>query len=136
MASSQVALFMAHRKCEHDLLFQQVDGEDMQLVVFGRDQRYTDCIKGVMKQDVEKMREIDGEIQEECIAIENGMVYEPLYGEVCMAKSFEKGWIRGSYMGDSCNSKAKMYSWDFGVILLVDKKHIRVSTQSTTLSST
>lgn len=121
MQSAQIlpTPFMAHRYCEHELLFQQFNETNKELVVIGRDLLYRDCFKCVAKDDVANLRSVDAQIQSECRSIENWMVYDPLVGELCMAKTQELGWIRGS-----CLSKNEAF---VNVVMNVARANIRVS---------
>lgn len=123
---SKMATFMAYRYCEHQFNFQQINGKNKRLIVFGRDQRFANYWKCLDLDDLHNLLSIDREIQAECVNLQRGSVYVPLLGELCMVKSDAMGWLRCSYLGE-IGEMSKMYSWDFGVTLNVQKSDIRVS---------
>lgn len=118
--------FMAYRYCEHEFNFQQINEDNKSLIILGRDQRFPEFWKCLARNDLESFQLVYEEIQQACVNLQNGSVYKPLNGELCLVKTAEVGWARCSYLGND-GTMAKMYLWDFGVTLYVDKMDIRVS---------
>lgn len=119
--------FMASRYCEHDLHFQQRSEDNIKLVVLGRNERfplYTVC---VAEDDVHKFRLVDAAIQTYGDVLENGVVYVPMVDEVIMVKTTKYGWARGYFLEESDGTFAKVFCLDFGVIVTVEQRCIRVN---------
>lgn len=116
---------MAYRYCDHQMLFQQINENNKDLIILGRDQRYPQFLKCIAKDDLSDFRSIDQEIQNECESIINGTVYAPLIGEWCLVNTTMFGWIRGSFLGED-GALAKIYAWDFGMVIRVQRTDIRV----------
>lgn len=86
--------FLAGRYCEHDMLFQQINADDVNLIVLGKNERYPLYTTCVATKDLNKYLTVDAAIQTYDDVLQNGMVYKPLIGELIMAKTNEHGWVR------------------------------------------
>lgn len=117
--------FLAGRYCEHDMLFQQINADAVDLLVLGRNERYPLYTTCVATKDLNEFLSVDAAIQTYADILQNGMVYQPLIGELVMAKTENYGWARCHFLGSN-GTTIEVYCVDYGVIITVERLAIRV----------
>lgn len=120
--------FMASRYCEHDLQYLALRENNVKLILIGRDALNIDYFNCVLKSNIRQFMDLDRQIQEDGAELERDMPYDPLVGEMCMAKVNGK-WYRTKYLGIGFDGSSQLYCIDYGVVCLVQRQNIRVSTK-------
>lgn len=116
--------FLAGRYCEHDMLYRQINDDNVQLIVIGRNERYPLYTMCIAADDLYKFRSLDAEIQSYSDIFQNRMIHKPLIGEVIMAK-MDFGWARCQFLGYN-GTMADVYCIDYGTIVTIERGTIRV----------
>lgn len=116
--------FMSFRYCEHDLTYKDVEETNVYLFVLGKDNLQRTYYNCIVASDHDDFIELDRKIQRDGQQVEDGMIYQPLCGEVCLVK-INGHWFRSKYLGIGPHGPS-VYCLDFGVVCSATPENFRV----------
>lgn len=119
--------------CLHDLLYKKAEGPNYRLIVVGFKKLPGNAIAVIDEDDFEHFLAKDSQVQSYGCTIEDDEPYQPLIGELILAKMADTGrWYRCSFIEevkfeDNEQQFFRVYATDWGFSQLVHSKDVRVS---------